>query len=38
MTVLVVVIFPYATTASAAAEHVRQLEGDLAPDPGRSPW
>jgi uncharacterized membrane protein len=34
MTVLVVVIFPYATTASAAAEHVRQMEGDLAPDPG----
>src|SRR3954469_3329460 len=34
MTVLVVVIFPYATTASAAAEHVRQMEGDLAPDSG----
>jgi uncharacterized membrane protein len=34
MTVLIVVIFPYATTASAAAEHVRQMEGDLAPDPG----
>ena len=31
---LVAVIFPYATTASAAAEHVRQLEGDLAPDSG----
>jgi uncharacterized membrane protein len=28
------VIFPYATSASAAAEDVRQLEGDLAPDPG----
>lgn len=32
MTFLVVVIFPYATTASAAAEHVRLVEGDLAPD------
>jgi uncharacterized membrane protein len=34
MTMLIVVIFPYATTASTAAEHVRQMEGDLAPDPG----
>jgi uncharacterized membrane protein len=34
MSLLIAVIFPYATTASAAAEHVRQLEGDLAPDPG----
>lgn len=34
MHVLVVVIFPYATTASTAAEHVRLMEGDLAPDPG----
>jgi uncharacterized membrane protein len=34
MTTLIVVIFPYATTASTAAEHVRQMEGDLAPDPG----
>jgi uncharacterized membrane protein len=34
VTFLVVVVFPYATTASAAAEHVRQLEGDLAPDGG----
>jgi len=32
--VLVAVMFPYATTASAAAEHVRQLEGDLAADSG----
>lgn len=34
MSVLVVVIFPYATTASAAAEDARQLDGDLAPSPG----
>jgi uncharacterized membrane protein len=34
MSLLIAVIFPYATTASAAAEHVRQMEGDLAPDPG----
>ena len=33
MTVLVAVIFPYATTANAAAEDVRQLDGDLAPEP-----
>jgi uncharacterized membrane protein len=34
MSLLIAVIFPYATTASAAAEHVRQMEADLAPDPG----
>jgi uncharacterized membrane protein len=34
MSLLIAVIFPYATTASVAAEHVRLMEGDLAPDPG----
>lgn len=34
MTVLLAAIFPFATTASAAAEDVRQLDGDLEPGPG----